>query len=263
MAKFIKTFKEIIKDYSKKSKEINLLPLCHTTTEGHAFHIIAENLKSKKLCPIYGEYLVYFFYGRPSYITQKEIENYTLYPPITFIYDIKDMKSHKIRRILPFDSGGFHRYAMKPDYYKENFTHETPTVQILKGVVKLIYHSNNHYLNEEVNFNELSKHFKECLEMKEIAELYDRVKDGKAEVSQQVHTIELQYEKEVRVKPKYIILPYHFSTNQFWSENVKKEYPRIKVDFYGKEQILKKRGRALKGYEYIELMQDKVLEIIG
>jgi len=93
------------------------LPLMHVTKAD----IFARYLcKSEKLepreCPVFGEPLLYFFYGRPAYkIDNKNIvitDEYLF--PVCFIIDSSNVG--KVKRIFPFDTGAFYN-----DLYNEHF----------------------------------------------------------------------------------------------------------------------------------------------
>jgi len=256
-------FKEIIDEQAVIAEEIELLPLCHTTTEGFFLNIYdSKTIKAEKQCPVYNEFLVYFFYGKPSYLVEKELENYTDDPPITLIYNVNDLKNHKIKRIVPFDSGGFSRYKIKRGYDLGNFTHDSPEIISLKGIIKLLYQNNECYLKDQVDIKEPEILAKKCWPIKEMEKLYKRVKLGEIKSGKQVYSIELQYAGEIEFSPKYLILPYTFFTSSFWSEeDFKKQFPDIIIDYYGQKEIAEANGN-LEAFRYQQLMRDKVFDII-
>lgn len=263
-------FKNIIDELSLVAEDIHLLPLCHTTTEGFFMNIYESgNIISEDECPVYHEHLIYFFYGKPSYIVEHEIENITDDPPITFIYDLKDIEEYEIKRILPFDSGGFDRYKFKRGYKKENFSYDTPSLNVIKGMIKLLYQTNEEYLRDHINIANAQDFKKRSWSIKEIIELYDRIKKKQIKVGKQAYSIEIQFDSKkehdegIRFTPKYIILPYSFFTSDFWSEkDFSKKYPSITIDYYGETEILESNGN-LEAFKYHDLMRQKVLEIIG
>lgn len=265
LMKNFQEFRDVIDEQSLIAGDIELLPLCHTTTEGFFMNIFMSRfLSSPGTCPVWNEQLIYFFYGKPSYLVSDEAENYTNDPPITLIYEAKDVELKKLKRVLPFDSGGFKRYKFKTGFKRENFTHEQPDEKTIKGLVKLLYENNQSYLKDEVDLNKLANFIRKCWPIKEIIQLYQRVMNGEIQSSDQVYSIELQFTPNIQFSPKYIVLPYTLFTSDFWDElNFKNEFPAIKVEYYGKEKIIERKGKSLKGFEYQELMRNKVLELIN
>ena len=220
-------------------------------------------------CPVYEEHLIYFFYGKPSYIVEEEIENISSDPPITFIYDLTDIKDYEIKRILPFDSGAFKRYNFRRGYGKKNFSYDTPKPHIIKGLIKLLYQTNEHYLKDEVDIKHAERFKTRSWSIKEIANLYDRIKRKEVKVGKQAYSIEIQFQggegarAGIRFIPKYIILPYSFLTSDFWSaEDFSRKYPSIKIDYYGEDEITRSNGN-LEAYKYHDLMREKVLNLIS
>ncbi|MBX3563597.1 MAG: hypothetical protein KF730_03365 [Sphingomonas sp.] len=62
-------------------------------------------------CPVYGESLVYLFYGRPAFkpLAGMAASSMAEHLPMCLVFDSSALASAE--RILPFDSGGFDRYA--------------------------------------------------------------------------------------------------------------------------------------------------------
>lgn len=256
----IKTFEQIV-DEASQEVSLQALPLCHTTTEGFVVNIIhAKNLASKKQCNVWNEYLVYFFYGKASYLTQNEIENYTDNPPITLLFEVDENLS--MRRALPFDSGGFNRYKIRPGYTKENFAHHHPNVSTLKGLVKLLYQDNMRYLKDQVSLTDLERFENICSEAQEIKRVYIKAKQNGGDFGKQIYSIEVQYEDKVKFDPKYIIMPYNFTSNNYWNVHFREQFPNVIISFYGQEEILEAEGGVLTADEYQMLMRKKVKEII-
>lgn len=91
---------------------LKALPLTHLT-DWAGFVAISKDgqFAPKKPCSIYGKYLVYGFYGRPAYRLRDEGLSHSLptFAPVCFILNPKLVDGAE--RMLPFDSGGFNRYA--------------------------------------------------------------------------------------------------------------------------------------------------------
>lgn len=89
----------------------SLLPLTHLTDYHRSLPIFQSGeISAPKPCPVFKENLVYAFYGRPSYrVNFPNTDAYTTvsYAPVCFIFK-PDMAP--IRRVFPFDTGGFGLY---------------------------------------------------------------------------------------------------------------------------------------------------------
>ena len=95
------------------------LPLVHTT-DVHGFKKIeVANTLQPQPCPVYGESLLYFFYGRPAYRAHRTVETTTAkaFAPVCFI--MSDQLDDAVRRIMPFDSGAFHNGLMHPPMHPD------------------------------------------------------------------------------------------------------------------------------------------------
>lgn len=264
-----KRFEQVVDEESIDAANLPLLPLCHTTTEGYFYNIYEtgfldnahEYLEDGENPPTKDKVL-YFFYGKPSYLVFEELENYTEDPPITLLFEPTTEVLKKMKRILPFDSGGFPRYKIKKGYKRSNFTHKHPDQNSIKGLIKLLYDSNDDYLTRKVKLEKLESRKQQCWSIKEIIEVYNRAITGKIQTGEQVFSIELHFD-QVQFYPKYIVLPYTFLTSDFWNEvNFKNKFPGIAVEYYAKDEIIENNGAALSGDEYQRLMRKKVLDII-
>lgn len=265
----VKSFEELVQEYAIQGDHISSLPFCHTTTVGFLLSILRHGLESKKPCKEYNELLLYFFYGKPSYITEDEVENFSQNPPITLIYEISPPDSSKIKRLLPFDSGGYTRYKMPQGFTRELYsiennkgsTTETTALDMLKGMIKLIYKTNEQYLQNTADLQNLDKHKHECLEIQYLIDLYCRAKKGEIPVAQQVFSLEMQYEQKLQNKPKYIIIPYEYYTTPYW-DNYRNTLPANTIQHYGEKETLSNAGQVLTGSEYMRLMKEKVMSLI-
>lgn len=142
----------------KANKELNPLPLVHTT-EASLFRKILEEHKIDAInCDRFGENLIYFFYGRPAYVINPDMQPTTLsaYDPVCFL--LKPLSIKTVKRIYPFDSGAF-----KSDLLTKYFTRNTnlddflidpnsaepgciPYHEIIVRLVSAFYDNNKAYL---------------------------------------------------------------------------------------------------------------------
>jgi len=73
--------------------------------------ILAAGYLSLNPCPVFGEDLLYFFYGRPAYRRAANPVTTSARAPMVFVLRPDAVKS--LRRVFPFDSGAFpHRYSL-------------------------------------------------------------------------------------------------------------------------------------------------------
>jgi hypothetical protein len=87
------------------------LGLTHVTDVARLPGLLASRRLEPRLCTVFGEPLVYLFYGRPAYRTAwtGDATSNLDYARICLI--LRDEVAGKAHRILPFDSGGFQRYS--------------------------------------------------------------------------------------------------------------------------------------------------------
>ncbi|NQX43333.1 hypothetical protein SAMN05421820_116101 [Pedobacter steynii] len=261
MGPYIKSFRDVIEELKPQSEEeIKFLPLCHTTTQGYAISIMHEKGAIPKPCKVYNENLVYFFYGKSSYITSEDLSSYTDDPPMTFIFDIKTIGTDSFKRILPFDSGGFTR--MKSIFHKENYVLEDPDIFHVLAFIKLLFGNNEAYIQSKVNVEELSKHKDCCLEIGHLINLYQQATRGERKVGPQFFSIEAQCDKVIQFTPTHLVLPYEFYNTVYWGTNFKNQFPNIQLHQYGHEESLARPGIPLEAWKHQDLMSRKVEEII-
>lgn len=84
--------------------------LVHCTTVGTGLSALTVGALEPRACPVYGDDLLYFFYGRPAFKPAAGLgaSNIVDYAPICLVLDPTVIV--QAARILPFDSGGFARY---------------------------------------------------------------------------------------------------------------------------------------------------------
>lgn len=83
-----------------------LLPLTHVTNMAGFRSVVTGYSLEPQECKVFGQNLLYFFYGRPSYrSTQSASTKLSWNVPVAFI--VKPEAIRGIRSIFPFDSGAF------------------------------------------------------------------------------------------------------------------------------------------------------------
>ncbi|CCV03511.1 hypothetical protein MESS2_1080011 [Mesorhizobium metallidurans STM 2683] len=86
------------------------LHLVHCTSAGASIQILADRILSPTKCPVYGDHLLYLFYGRPAYKpgAGSAASGIVELAPVCLVLDPALLATAV--RLLPFDSGGFSRY---------------------------------------------------------------------------------------------------------------------------------------------------------
>jgi len=223
-------FGAIVKEVQGPLDDIRPLPICHVTTPG-GFERMTRDMKlvaqeesdekkdrrgkKNKEKPYGKERILYFFYGKASYIFNGEaLPVYLVGSPVAIIFELEALteESKEIHRMLPFDSGGFHRYKISSGFTKEDFTIYSPTEEILRKYVKLMYGTNDNYLNLRVKTPPDDQTSKSQV-FNEIINIHNEANIGKAEFGEQGVTIELQFKDvEIKFKPKVILVPFAYSS---------------------------------------------------
>jgi len=133
-------------------KEVNAaeeLPLVHTTRcETLAFIVKSHELRSPNPCDVFGEHLLYFFYGRPAYRYKGGADasaDVDLYP-VCFVFKPNTI-SAKVKRIYACDSGGvqkgyFENHLHPPDRDELQLD---PKIDSARKLVRLVFGDNSQY----------------------------------------------------------------------------------------------------------------------
>lgn len=190
------------------------LPLTHVT-DGYSFRdIMSHEELLPSPCSIYGENLLYLFYGRPAYrsAAQQESNGSDAYWPICFVMK-PDVAS--ALRIYPFDSGAFHYQRFDRFMYhrmmKEDFELD-PDPTVPGKLVRLFWRDEKSYFNAEGLSNFIPSNFD--FEAKAYKALIGDV--GKAQFDERNSAIEIQVGAPVDLKGNTlaVILPYEFATEE-------------------------------------------------
>jgi hypothetical protein len=127
-----------------------LLPLVHTTDVYRFTNVLEDERLEPRECDVFkGEPLLYFFYGRPSYRTNTNEGATALdhYLPVCFLFKNKTVSP--IKRIFPFDSGGFHKELYADAFHKDmkldHFGLE-PEIDTPGRVISLFFETPDAYL---------------------------------------------------------------------------------------------------------------------
>jgi hypothetical protein len=142
-------FNKFVQDHDNVGRS---LPLTHATDAYSARQIFDDGQLTPRPCPVFGELILYFFYGRVAYRVHPDEPPSALksYAPVCFV--VKPEIAQEAKRIFPFDTGAF-----KGDLYKETMHHrmrfgdfeldasfETP-----QRLVKAFFGTNTDYIANE------------------------------------------------------------------------------------------------------------------
>lgn len=87
------------------------LGLTHVTDYAYLRGLVASGKLEPRPCNVYGEPLVYLFYGRPAYRSNWDKGTTTTIGYARICLILRDEVASMARRIMPFDSGGFAHYS--------------------------------------------------------------------------------------------------------------------------------------------------------
>lgn len=187
------------------------LPLTHVT-DGYSFRdIMADEALAPSPCRVFGENLLYLFYGRPAYRTAAELEHNgsDAYWPVCFV-----MEPHaaSASRIYPFDSGAFHHNRFDRVMYhkmmKEDFELDIDP-DVPGKLLRLFWHDERSYFNADGPSGFVPGTFE--FEAKAYQAL---IRDpGRAPFDERNSAIELQINGSIELKGNTIavVLPYEFA----------------------------------------------------
>jgi hypothetical protein len=141
---------EPFEDYIKSAPKIPAsLALTHATDFEAFGRMLRSDEIGARLCPVYSQDLVYFFYGRPSYRVNSGEFTYQLpaLAPVCLLLDAKALGAPI--RVMPFDSGGFPLYAeaLHKSYTRSDFE-VSPIPESYERLVGAFYASTQSYYDK-------------------------------------------------------------------------------------------------------------------
>lgn len=100
------------KDFVHRAKPLTgQLGLTHVTDCARLASLVQSRRLEPRLCDVFGEKLIYLFYGRPAYRRPWDDGATSNLDYARICLVMRDDIVAKAHRILPFDSGGFQRYS--------------------------------------------------------------------------------------------------------------------------------------------------------
>lgn len=188
------------------------LPLTHLSEAYHLRPIVETGELAPSGCKVFGESLVYFFYGRPAYRVASQIDNNGLdaYWPVCFVLKATAVNP---KRIFPFDSGAFQdgRFA---DYFHRDMIKEDFELDVDPStpgrLINLFWPDARSYFDNRPNSDQIFDPF--AFEAKSYSELI-RSK-ANAPFDDRHSAIELQSDDDVTLQDNLhaVILPEDFAS---------------------------------------------------
>ena len=124
------------------------LPLVHSTSCAQFSQVQATGVLAPKDCPVFGEPLLYFFYGRPVYRpSTRGTTPDTRYDlcPVCFVFKPGALGS--CARVFPFDSGALHVGLFDPPIARADRDRYSlaPALQTAQRLVEVFFETNGQY----------------------------------------------------------------------------------------------------------------------
>lgn len=124
------------------------LPLVHTSRSEHLLSVASTHTLNTRPCSVYGESLLYMFYGRPAYRSNagRDPGSPTTLCPACFVFKPNTCAQH-IKRILVCDSGGVVDNFFKPELSKSDLVdlELAPHINSARKTAHLFFNSNRQY----------------------------------------------------------------------------------------------------------------------
>lgn len=126
------------------------LPLTHVTDAYALRDVVASGRITPQPCPVFGEPLLYLFYGRPAFRKNMAVQasRNSAYAPVCL--KLHPPNSVAPCRMFPFDSGAFDANLFKPIFHNqmqlEDFGLE-PDLSSARRLVRLFFHDNARYFH--------------------------------------------------------------------------------------------------------------------
>lgn len=202
----------------KAEKDIDILPICHVTSYNSLSRIRLSGTLHTSKCPVYGEELLYFFYGKAKYIPKEDVKSILpencRYPVALIVEGIHILR--KMRRFVVFDSGYYKKKNDDTQFPINEFTVEKGNYKMIKRYVRILYKNNENYNKRNIRQN-LVDAFPEYHSLRYIIDLHLQAKATTKtnNFDTRVFTIEIQYDDEVNLLrcAKKIVIPDRFATS--------------------------------------------------
>lgn len=185
---------DFLGEYAPTSRNLGLL---HCTPVLHGVQAIADQELAARPCTVYGGTpMVYLFYGRPAFkpLSGFDASGIREHLPMCLVLDPALLG--QAVRILPFDSGGFGRYAPFTAPFERDAFELAPANDVPRRIVAAFYETSLSYYHQLPALDEQDISLRHP-EARAIARLAHDV--GMADDDDRRGTIEIQLEENVDV----------------------------------------------------------------
>lgn len=150
------TINNYLQKHETQDTHIDVLPMLHSCECFDSRLIIESGQLEPRLCNVFNEKLLYFFYGKPSYpVGEKAVGNRTdiEYCPVCFIVNPQKVK---IYRVFPFDTGAFsagkyngflHRNMQIDEFELDN------SIESILKYITIFFRNNDNYIRGQTIIN--------------------------------------------------------------------------------------------------------------
>lgn len=179
-----------------------IIPFFHTTEAIYLRDILETGSLSATGCSIFKEKLLYLSYGKPAYRSNNSGINSNLkfFLPVSFI--INPLCITNIKRIFPFDSGGFSLYGdfMHPKMTLSNFD-VNPNIDSLQKIVDFFFGNDREYF-----YGNARRNIKYDIANSEVESYHNLIlNNAKQRQDDRKSSIEVQLGDSVKISDKTVL----------------------------------------------------------
>lgn len=238
--------RDLVRQYNPK---IPLgVPVMHTTKIKIFLSMVSQGKISTDSDPTspFPEKLLYLFYGRPAYRARRgPTENKQAIAPTCLVLSFGALQDPK--RIYPFDTGAYARYAAKIPNFLEltDFELYNRKENIKKFALLFFGDVRNYVVGGFCDKTGLAAHLSTCPAAQQFVELRDRASDPDSQYDDRAFTIELQSDVTLDLNEstvEAVVLP-----QQYLDCAVNGKTVETWIEEEWKAEVLPYRG-----YEYVE-----------
>lgn len=188
-----------------KRPTVKAMPFFHNVDSVTGVRILKSGTLTTKLCDVFKEPLIYLFYGRPAYkidFNNGNMRGDSLCCPISII--LKPNSHIKIKRIYPFDSGGFQkRYqSIIPKTIERDEFRLDHSTELVRKHIELFFKTNGNYFHGNSTFNQPITFTNTCIQT------YVNIinTNGQTPFDDRVYTVEYQVDENIDLSKNILAL---------------------------------------------------------
>jgi len=232
------------------------MPLVHGTDSYALRSIVASGKLAASKCPVFGEDLLYFFYGRPGYRVAAGVGSRSDITCCPVCFVLKPDIKVPVKRVYPFDTGAFDGGMFNGFNHKlmglENFLlGDSPDLP--QKVVEYFFGSNRSYY-----LGALKTGLQFDFEEMEIQAYYDLVSiTGETQHDDRRYTIEVQLGDSLEIKNNIIavILPNAALQSAQIAGTILREWKALPITY--------NTYQGARPAEYNSVIREQLLDFLG